>query len=412
VIFLLLIAEIYIYANLKVAFRENKYKSLVLWIYWITLLFILLSVSWGIYSVMSGKIQPPNRTWSENFFIGFTFTLIVSKLFLAGLFLLVDITRFVTFVSNKVYTLFSTNPQEFSLESRRKFLTQSALALASLPFASFVYGMTWGKYNFKIRKHTLQFANLPDAFDGYRIVHISDIHAGSFDNIEEVKRGIDLINEQQPDLIAFTGDLVNNVAEEIDPYIELFRNLQAKDGVVSCTGNHDYGEYIPWPDESEKRANFERFKQKHSDMNFRLLMNAHQTIHRNGQQIVVAGVENWGLPPFPQLGDLDKTLENSMDSFTVLLSHDPTHWDEKVKSHKKRVDLTLSGHTHGMQFGIEIPGIKWSPVKYKYDKWAGMYEAGKQYLHVNRGFGFLGFPGRVGIWPEITVIELRKQPHA
>jgi uncharacterized protein len=262
VLTVLLLSEIYIYANLKVAFRDHKYKTVVQWTYWVTLIFVILSVSFGVYSVLSGKLQPPNRTWSENFIIGFTFTIIVSKLFLSGLFLLVDLSRFIAFLSNKIYTLFASEPQEFSLESRRKFLTQSALALASLPFASFIYGMTWGKYNYKVRKHTIHFPNLPESFDGYRIVHISDIHAGSFDDIEEVRRGITLINEQQPDLIAFTGDLVNNVAEEIDPYIELFKNLQAKDGVVSCLGNHDYGEYIPWPSEEDKKANFERFETK------------------------------------------------------------------------------------------------------------------------------------------------------
>jgi uncharacterized protein len=404
----LVLSEVYIYFNLKVAFKESKFRPLVNWVYWASLLFVIASISLGIYSIVSGKTQAQNRTWAENFIIGLTFTIIASKLFLAFLFLLVDFSRLLTFLSNKIYSLFSSNPNEFSLESRRKFLTQSALALASLPFASFIYGITWGKYNFKVRKHTLHFPNLPQAFEGYKIVHISDIHAGSFDSMEDVKRGIDLINEQQPDLIAFTGDLVNNVAEEIDPYIALFKNLTAKDGVVSCLGNHDYGDYIPWPSEEDKRLNFERLQQKHIDMNFRLLMNTHQTINRDGEHLVIAGVENWGLPPFPQLGDLDKALHQSNNSFTILLSHDPTHWDEKAVPHQRHIDLTLSGHTHGMQFGIEIPGIKWSPVKYKYDKWAGIYESGKQYLHVNRGFGFLGFPGRVGIWPEITVIELRK----
>ncbi len=406
---LLVVSEIYIYFNLKIAFKDSKYQPLVMWIYWITLIFILLTMSYGIYQIINNPGASSNRTWGQNFITGFTFTIIVTKLILALLFLMVDISRFISFLANKLNVLMRSNPTEFSLESRRKFLTQSALALASIPFASFIYGMTYGKYNFKVKKHTLHFDNLPDSFDGYRIVQISDIHAGSFDSPEDVKRGIDMINEQQPNLLFFTGDLVNNKAEEIEPYIEMFKTLKADDGIYSCLGNHDYGDYIQWPSPADKAANLENLKKQHKKMNFNLLLNEHKIIEKNQERIAVVGVENWGLPPFPQHGDLDKALHQLDAPFTLLLSHDPTHWDEKVVPHQRKIDLTLSGHTHGMQFGIEIPGIKWSPVKYKYEKWAGMYEKENQFLHVNRGFGFLGFTGRVGIWPEITVIELRKK---
>lgn len=413
VVILLILSEIYIYNNIRVAFKDSKYQTIVSWMYWITFSFVLISLSYGIFQLINNPGSSSNRTWGQNFIIGFTFTIIVTKIILALLFLMVDISRFVTYLANKLNVLFRSNPTEFSLESRRKFLTQSALALASIPFASFIYGMTYGKYNYKVKKHTLHFDNLPDAFDGYRIVQISDIHAGSFDSPEDVKRGIEMINEQQPNILFFTGDLVNNKADEIDPFIEMFRTLKADDGIYSCLGNHDYGDYIQWNSPKEKATNLEKLKQQHANMNFNLLLNEHRTISKNGEQIAIAGVENWGLPPFPQHGDLEKAVHQLEAPFTILLSHDPTHWDEKVIPHQRKIDLTLSGHTHGMQFGIEIPGIKWSPVKYKYEKWAGIYERENQYLHVNRGFGFLGFPGRVGIWPEITVIELRKkQPTA
>ena len=238
---------------------------------------------------------------------------------------------------------------------------------------------------------------------------MSDIHSGSFDNYEAVKRGVDLANEQKSDLLLFTGDLVNNEAKEIEPWIELFATLDAPYGKYSIFGNHDYGDYIEWPSFEEKHKNLETLAAHHKTIGFNLLRNQHVVLEKDGEKFFLAGVENWGKPPFPQHGDINKALQGIENKdFTVLMSHDPSHWKAQVVEHSNKVHLTLSGHTHGMQFGIEIPGFKWSPVKFKYPEWAGSYEQNGKKLYVNRGFGFLGFPGRVGIWPEITVITLKK----
>jgi uncharacterized protein len=292
--------------------------------------------------------------------------------------------------------------------SRKKFITQLGLAIASIPFASLVYGITKGKYNFEVKSIPLGFNDLPKSFNGLKVVQISDIHAGSFDDIEEVKRGVEMVNALNPDVILFTGDLVNNRAAEVEPYIDVFSALNAKYGKFSVLGNHDYGDYAPFPTEDDKRANFENLLAYHKQMGFELLNNTNQKISINGEHIVIAGVENWGKPPFPQYGNIHQAFSNIDDSdFVMLLSHDPSHWDEEIIPHKKHVHLTLSGHTHGMQFGVDIPGIKWSPVKYRYPRWAGLYTQNNQHLYVNKGFGFIGFPGRVGMWPEITLFELR-----
>lgn len=291
---------------------------------------------------------------------------------------------------------------------RSKAICQIGLFLASIPFFSFVFGVTYGKYHYKVRRTKLYFDDLPENFDGFTITQISDIHAGSLDSFKGVQRGIDLINAQQSDVFVFTGDLVNNKASEVEPWIPLFKQIEARLGKFSILGNHDYGDYIHWDSQEEKLANLLRLKGKHETLGFRLLMDEHTHIEKDGQQIALLGVENWGLG-FGQRGDLNKALMGiDHKSVKILLSHDPSHWDAEVKNHQKKIHLTLSGHTHGMQFGIEVFGFKWSPVKYRYPNWAGLACHNNRYLYVNRGFGFLGFAGRVGIWPEITVIELRK----
>lgn len=294
------------------------------------------------------------------------------------------------------------------IPSRRRFLGQTGVIVGGLPFISILHGITRGKYAFQVREVTLDLPDLPPAFDGFRLLQLSDIHAGSFDDAEAVRRGVALAQAQQADLIVFTGDLVNNIATEIDPWLDTFAQLQAPFGVYSTTGNHDYGVHTTWEGAEDKAANFQRLCDAHGRMGWRLLMNEHVRLEKGGQSIDLAGVENWGLPPFPQAGDLDRALSGASSPFRILLSHDPSHWDAQVRQHPQRVDLTLSGHTHGMQFGIEIPGWKWSPVKYRYPRWAGLYQEAGRYLYVNRGFGFIGFPGRVGIWPEITVLTLRR----
>jgi predicted MPP superfamily phosphohydrolase len=296
------------------------------------------------------------------------------------------------------------------LPERRKFVSQIALGIAAIPFASLLYGITLGKYNFKVIKQTLFVPDLPEAFDGTTITHISDVHSGSFDDADKIQYAIDLINEQNSDLVLFTGDIVNTHATEMDPWIETFKGIHnPKFGKFSILGNHDYGEYVDWSSKAEKQANFEAIKDIHRKIDFKLLLNEHVKIENNNQELVIVGVENWGRK-FGERGDLNLASQGlTKDDFKIVMSHDPSHWDEKIQHHENHYHLTLSGHTHGMQFGIEIPGwIKWSPVQYVYKQWAGLYENAGRYVYVNRGFGFHAYPGRVGIMPEITVIELKK----
>jgi predicted MPP superfamily phosphohydrolase len=302
-----------------------------------------------------------------------------------------------------------SNGETKSLGGRRKFISQLALGLAAIPFTAFIYGIIQGKYNYKVIKHQLIFDDLPEAFDGYTITQISDIHSGSFTNKEKIQYGVDLINEQKSDLMLFTGDIVNNKADEMDDWIDVFSQLEAKEGKYSILGNHDYGDYMDWKNPEDKVKNFQDVKDVHKKIGFDLLLDEHRYLEKDGQKIALLGVENWG-KGFNQAGDLQRASANiKKEDFKILMSHDPSHWEYKVKQDDFNYQLTLSGHTHGLQMGIEIPGwFKWSPSKYVYKQWAGLYEEFGRYINVNRGFGYHAFPGRVGIWPEITVIELKK----
>lgn len=296
------------------------------------------------------------------------------------------------------------------LPDRRKFVSQIALGTAAIPFLSLLYGMTIGKYNYKVIKQSIFFPDLPDSFDGFTITQISDVHSGSFDNPEKIQYAIDLINEQKSDLFLFTGDIVNTHATEMHPWIETFKKIETpKFGKYSVLGNHDYGEYVTWPSEKDKNDNFEAIKDLHRQIDFKLLLNENIKINNGKEEIALIGLENWG-HNFKQAGDLTKASAGLTESdFKILMSHDPSHWEYEVKNNKTKYHLTLSGHTHGLQFGIEIPGLfKWSPVQYVYKQWAGLYENLGRYVYVNRGFGFHAYPGRVGIMPEITVLTLKK----
>ena len=294
--------------------------------------------------------------------------------------------------------------------SRRKFVSQIGLGLAAIPFLSLLYGETIGKYNYKVIKQRIFFPDLPDAFDGFTITQISDVHSGSFDNPEKINYAIDVVNEQNSDMILFTGDIVNTHAKEMHPWIDTFKKIKEhKYGKYSVLGNHDYGEYISWPSEAAKEENFQNIKNLYGQIDFKLMLNEHTLIEKGTDKIALVGVENWG-HNFKKVGDINLASANlAKEDFKILMSHDPSHWDYEVKNHDKNFQLTLSGHTHGMQFGIEIPGvIKWSPIQYIYKQWAGLYENMGRYVYVNRGFGFHAYSGRVGIMPEITVIELKK----
>ena len=297
----------------------------------------------------------------------------------------------------------------FNHGMRSYYWVEFAFFMFFLTVCIFLYGMVFGKYNYRVIRHELEFDDLPDAFDGFTISQISDVHSGSFNNPSAVKRGIELINSQHADLFVFTGDLVNNKAEEILPWISLFSQIKAPYGQFSILGNHDYGDYVQWPAETDKIANLQQLKRYHLELGFDLLLDRHVEIVKGDQKIILAGIENWGIG-FGERGDLRKAMTGVKDrDFKILLSHDPSHWEAQVKTFLPKIHLTLSGHTHGMQFGLEAFGIKWSPVKYRYAHWAGIKSENGRVLNINRGFGFLGFSGRIGIWPEVTLITLRKK---
>ena len=338
--------------------------------------------------------------------IGFFLSLLIFQLLVSVILLAEDVFR----IPQALYSFLKRVPEQTQfIPSRRKIISQIALGLASIPFASLLYGMYRGKYNYKVLSYNLEFEDLPDAFDGFKITQISDIHSGSFDNQTKVQYGVDLVNQQKSDLVLFTGDLVNNRADEIKPWIKIFNKIKAEFGVFSILGNHDYGDYMRWESPAAKRKNMEDLYDAHNEMGWDLLLNESRFIEKDGERLAIIGVENWG-SGFKKAGDLNKALNNvSEKDFKILLTHDPSHWEAQVIPHPFKIHLTLSGHTHGMQFGIEIPGIiKWSPAKWRYKQWAGVYDENKQYLNVNRGFGYLAYPGRVGMWPEVSVITLSK----
>lgn len=404
---ILLVLDVYLMYGYKNFISTPIIKTSFKWFY---ILSMIISYTCLLFVILNFDNRPTQSTVIFNLWFGYTFAFIVLKIGLLFATFIDDIIRFIEIIGKVIWKLIVNSETKVNFSDRRKFIGQVGLGIASIPFLSMLYGITKGKYNYKLKSVALSFNNLPKAFDGLRIVHISDIHSGSFDDFNEVVHGVNMIKEQQPDLILFTGDLVNNEAEEIVPYKELFASMKAPLGVFSTLGNHDYGTHKKWENKEDKKQNLADLFIHQKEMGFDLLNNRTHTITKNGEELDIVGVENWGKPPFPQIGDLDKALEGTKpNNFKILLSHDPTHWDEKVISNSQNIDLTLSGHTHGMQFGIEIPGFKWSPSKYIYKRWAGLYTHKNQHLYVNRGFGFLGFPGRVGIWPEITVITLNQK---
>lgn len=344
---------------------------------------------------------------SSSFFsysLGLFLSLFCFQLVVISVLIVEDFFRLISFISSSV------NKSENIIPNRRKFVSQIALISGAIPFVGLIFGMIYGKYNYRVFKYEMDFDDLPKSFDGFKITHISDIHSGSLDNIEKVKYGIDLINQQKSDVILFTGDLVNNKSNELEKWKDIFKLMEAPLGKFSILGNHDYGDYYDWKSKDEKINDFKKFMDYQENMGFKLLMNESIYLEKNEEKIAILGSENWGRG-FKKEGDLDKMISKiNKDDFKILMTHDPSHWEEKVLNHKSRFQLTLSGHTHGMQFGIEIPGlIKWSPVKWRYKQWAGIYKKDKKILNVNRGFGYLAYPGRLGIYPEISVITLRRR---
>lgn len=403
---LFLIVELYTYFGLKPMFQSTQAKRIF------TLIYLLQSgiVLYALYNMYHGLAKGQVfRTTELNIMIGIVFTSFVTKFIFSGLIIAQDVIRLAGYLFGLTKSAFTeTTLREVSYPGRRRFISQLATGIAAVPLFSMLYGITRGKYHYQVNKVSLAFEDLPAAFDGFKIVQISDIHAGSIDSKDDVARGVSMVNDLDPDMICFTGDLVNVDKNEVDPLIEVFSELKAKFGKFAVLGNHDYYG-VPKDDPEAEESYWSSFYEKFQQMGFKLLNNANHPIQKNGQQLALTGVENWGKGRwFPKKGDLDIALQEvSDDAFTVLMSHDPTHWTEKVQPNNKHVHLTLSGHTHGMQFGIQFPGFKWSPAQYRYPHWSGLYEEGGEYLYVNKGFGFLAFPGRVGMWPEITLIELK-----
>ncbi|MCJ7467275.1 MAG: metallophosphoesterase [Maribacter sp.] len=377
------------------------------WVYYLFMVVSLVVLGNFIYQFALGGDDGRVLSRPKSYAFGFLLTIVTFQLITIIFLFSEDLFRF---FSGSYYRIFG-GAKEFNLAERRKFISVLGMGIAAVPFSALLYGMYNGKYNFKVLKYTLEFDDLPDAFDGYQITQISDIHSGSFDNRKKIQYAVDLVNRQKSDVLFFTGDLVNNKVAEMYPWQELFTTLEAKDGKFSILGNHDYGDYVEWDSEEKKAENLQELKSLQKDMGFDLLLNESRYLQRGNDRIALIGVENWGRGGFKKAGDLTKAASNiTKDDFKILLSHDPTHWEDVVIHDEYHYHLTLSGHTHGMQFGIEIPGwVKWSPVKWRYKYWAGIYEVLGQKINVNRGFGFLGYPGRVGIWPEISVITLKKK---
>jgi uncharacterized protein len=396
--------DLYVFQVVKMLCQGStaRTKSIIFTSYWtvsiaIIILFIFLPA-------LNTERWPKNlRNYLFATIVGFFF----AKLLASVIFLIDDLRRAIQWAVGKIF--FQNTEGDVSSEgiSRSIFLSWLGIGIGGSLITSLIYGFS-NKYNYKIRRLPLKFSNLPPAFRGLKIIQISDIHSGSFDNKTAVEKGVQEILDLHPDLILFTGDLINDRATEMEDYIDVFSRLKAPMGVFSTLGNHDYGDYIKWPTEEARAQNLQDLKNIQAQMGWRLLMNEHVVLEKGGQEIALIGIENWSAKArFPKHGKMWEAYPGAEKyPFKILMSHDPSHWDAEVRPKYGDIDLTLAGHTHGMQFGIEIPGFKWSPVKYVYEQWAGLYEEGKQKLYVNRGYGFIGYPGRVGILPEITLIEL------
>ena len=382
---------------------SQKAKTIIFTAYWA--LSIAIIIFFILLPLLNTERWPKNlRNYIFVTIIGFFFAKVLASVF----FLVDDLRRLIQWAVAKIFFRNTEGESEVSEGiSRSAFLSWLGIGVGGTLISSLIYGFS-NKYNYQIRHIPLTYSNLPPAFRGLKIVQISDIHTGSFDNKKAVEKGVQKILDLSPDLILFTGDLINDRSTEMSGYEEVFAKLKAPMGVFSTLGNHDYGDYVKWPSDDARDQNVENLKKIQAGMGWRLLMNEHVVLEKDGQEIALIGIENWSAKArFPKHGKMWEAYPGAEKyPFKILMSHDPSHWDAEVRSKYGDIDLTLAGHTHGMQFGIEIPGFKWSPVKYVYDEWAGLYESGKQKLYVNRGFGFIGYPGRVGILPEITLIEL------
>ncbi len=372
-------------------------RRVVMVAYWVVSILAVAGVL--MYTRIDPKVFKNLRLYITTFF----FILFMGKV-LASIFLLIDdLRRGFTWVVN----LFPSPTDKFST-SRSDFMAKSAMIAGAVPIAAMSFGVISGAHDYRVRRRLIQSPNLPKAFDGLRVVQISDIHTGSFFNKTAVEGGIDMLNAEKPDLFFFTGDLVNNRSEEAKDYLDIFKKVKAPMGKFSIMGNHDYGDYTSWPSQQAKAKDIQDLHEMHGYMQWDLLLNENRILKVDGEELAVLGCENWGAGRFSKYGNIEQTVLGVEDHpFKILLSHDPSHWDAQIRPDYPDIDLMLAGHTHGFQFGVEFGNFKWSPAQYRYKQWSDLHKEGDQYLYVNRGYGFIGYPGRIGILPEITVLELK-----
>ncbi len=396
ILLFIVLGEVY---TCHLIYKFTKKRSVVF-----AYLLLLVTIIASLFLYFKGSDQSKGQTAESMHVMALLLLFLLPKILISIPLFVEDMFRFTRWTSNKfIYKKIITN-------SRSSLLTRIVLIAAGLLTLSIIYGVFIGKYNFKVREETIVFKDLPEGFDGLKVLQISDLHVGSWDNKDAIEKGIEIINQQEYDILLFTGDFVNTLATEADPWIETLQKIKTpKYGKFAVLGNHDYGEYVKWDTEAAKEANFIAIKNNIEKSGFQLLLNENVVVKNNSDSIYLLGVENWGLN-FKKAGDLKKTSENvPANAFKIVMTHDPSHWDAEIVNHQQKYQLTLSGHTHGMQFGFDIPSVlEWSPAKYIYPEWGGLYNKGHQYIYVNRGFGFHAYSGRVGIWPEITVLELKK----
>ncbi|KAA9041130.1 metallophosphoesterase [Ginsengibacter hankyongi] len=405
-VIIMLLLDAYVFQVIKTLSQSAspRTRTIIFSIYWAISIIAIIGF---ILFVFTGPDFLPRKV--RTYLFATVIGLFLAKFLAVVFFLVDDIRRLIQWASGKLFFK-NTEGETISEDhiSRSLFLSWLGVAAGGTLFGSLVYGFS-NKYNYQVKRVSLKYDNLPASFKGLKIVHFSDVHSGSFTNKEAVKHGIEKIMAQNADLVIFSGDLVNDKTIEMKDYMDAFNKIKAPMGVYSTFGNHDYGDYVSWPQDGITKAqNLKNLMQVHKDLGWRLMMDEHVALEKNGEQIALIGVQNWSAKArFPKYGDMAKAYAGTEKyPFKILISHDPSHWDAEVRPQYGDVDLTLSGHTHGMQFGVEIPGFKWSPVQYVYKQWDGLYEEGRQKLYVNPGYGFIGYPGRVGILPEITVIEL------
>jgi len=405
VILVMLLIDLYVFMAVRTVTQNSgdKTRITIYSIYW------LISVAGILIILLFPYVQAfQTNIIFRNYIFAILVGLFFAKILASTVFLIDDLRRGAVWLMAKIFPSSGVDfVQQRPSISRSAFLSWLGIAVGGGLFTTLLYGFS-NKYNYSVKKIKLAFDNLPKAFKGLRIVHVSDIHSGSFTDKAAVEHGVQMVLNEKPDLILFTGDLVNDRSDEMNDYMDVFNKFNAPLGVYSTLGNHDYGDYTSWPSAEAKKANLERLKGIHAQLGWRLLMNEHVVVQKDDEHIALLGIENWSaFGRFPKYGKMNEAYPGTEKyPFKILMSHDPSHWDAEVRTKYPDIDLMLSGHTHGMQFGLENPYFKWSPVQWFYKQWAGLYNNGKQFLYVNRGYGFIGYPGRVGIMPEITVIEL------